>query len=297
MREYVKEEGKQPDSKRVFKCNIGQCEFRRKTKAFTASKWGQHILCSCKFATKEIKDRVGQHHKTQQTQQYFEDKSNSVSSKRSFCTIDTDNSYVVQHSQKQGKIQGFVDHCTEARGKVINENITKFLVGCALPFSIVNTEYFMNMVHSLNSAALKFIPKDQSIIGTHLPSLFNDTTKNGQEIWRSSSDSIIPRSIGFDKFTTEIGDSAVNITETANGRSAFVKCVDPGTRRADAEFYESIIQNQLLETSKATQSSVEDIFCGVVADNVSYNRSTFRILEREYESSFLLGAMPILSIF
>ena len=54
-------------------------------------------------------------------------------------------------SKQQKRMATYGDRCDNARAEKITLAITKFLLGCALPFAIVDTVFFINMNTALNS--------------------------------------------------------------------------------------------------------------------------------------------------
>ena len=148
-----------PEGKTSYRCNIGECDFERKTKDFTTSKWADHVVLDCRYSTAEIKNKVANAHQTKRVIQDFKLKkqashpaassTNSISTKRSFPSSEFMNN---GNSTKQRRLGDYVDHCNSARASIIVKHITEFMVGCALPFTIVSSVFFINMVKSLNSA-------------------------------------------------------------------------------------------------------------------------------------------------
>ena len=55
----------------------------------------------------------------------------------------------------------------------------------------------------------------------------------------------------------------VNVTDTARDKTAFKKCVDPGEKREDAEFYADLVEKELEEGASAAGKSVEETYAGV----------------------------------
>lgn len=292
VRDYVEKQSTDQQGRTIWKCSIGQCDATRKTKEFTSTKWAEHVLKECQIATKEIKMRVAQNYKSKASGTVQNEQSmTSNSSKRSYCVIEKEFSCEEGRQRKQCRINEYADHCSESRAKDIIEKITAFLVGCAIPFSIVNSSFFLNMIKSLNSAALRFIPHSKSFVNTHLPYLFKDTAEKISQLWKCSESTYKLRTIGFDAFTNEMGESIVNITETSNGMSSFLDCIDPKEHREDSEFYATVIDKQLKKASVHSKLPVEELFCGIVADNVSCNRAAFRILEQKYTTLFFVGCI------
>lgn len=107
-------------------------------------------------------------------------------------------------------------------------------MGCEVPFNIVNSSFFKDMISSLNNAAVRYIPKSETFINNHIVVLFNETMEEVSKLWNSYGSNLMHRTIGFDSFMNELGESVINMTETANGKCAFIECVDPGKDRENS---------------------------------------------------------------
>jgi hypothetical protein len=129
---------------------------------------------------------------------------------------------------------GNFDRCDEARAKTSTAAITVFLVGCAIPFTIVESSFFIKMIETLNLGYLCHLPKDDAFCRTHLLTLFNDTIREINELWQVCGNPLL--TMGFDGYTGENSNSVVNITETAEDLAAFKNCVDPGENSEDGIF-------------------------------------------------------------
>jgi hypothetical protein len=99
------------------------------------------------------------------------------------------------------------------------------------------------------------------------------------------------RTLGFD------GNHVVNITESACGKTAFLQCADPGEDSENGEFYSGLVTAEL-KKSAAEHSErvsrdvpVEELYAGVVADNVRYNRAACRLLEVIFPFLFFTGCI------
>ena len=135
----------------------------------------------------------------------------------------------VEGGGKRYKVESVLDHCSPARASHINDMITQFVVGCALPFVIVNSVFFIAMVASLNAAYAKVMPKQAAFRDTLLPKLFASTVLALAAMWHAAGDPL--RTLGWDGLKGEDGDNVVNVTESAHGKSAFKACVDPGDKK------------------------------------------------------------------
>lgn len=275
----------EPDEKGVilYQCGMPGCSFTRRTAQFTSSKWADHFVVDCRFATEQVKENVREVHKTKRVLESDSYK-NSEPSQSSF--ISTHSARSEPKFKKQRVIERY-DYCDQHRADIIVDKINRFLVGCAIPFNVTNSFLFIDMIKALNSAAVKFVPKSDSFRRTHLPNLFKNTVEDVRKMW--SSRQMPFRTIGFDGFKTEIGTHVVNVTETSGNISAFVACIDPEGQRENGEFYAHAICEQLELGAKAVNRPVEEVYAGCVADNVSYNRTAFDILRGKYPKLIFFG--------
>jgi hypothetical protein len=123
-----------------------------------------------------------------------------------------------------------MDFCDAARADQINKALTQFIVGCALPFAIIQTVFFIKFIASLNAAyAAKWLPKVKVFRTRFVPELFEDTKKNVNSMWDMLGSPLL--TIGWDALKTEAGPHVVNVTETAGNKTAFKSCVDPKLER------------------------------------------------------------------
>ena len=190
---------------------------------------------------------------------------------------------------KRSKFEGVVDHCSPARAIHINDMITQFVVGCALPFLIVNSVFFIAMVVSLNSAYAKLMPKEAAFRNTLLPKLFASTVIALDAMWLACGNPL--RTLGWDGFKGEDGDNVVNVTESALGKTAFKACVDPGDKKEDSTFYGDLLIGQLEEGAAAARKPVEDTYVGVVGDNVQYNQNAVKQVKAKFPKLFGPGCV------
>ena len=186
--------------------------------------------------------------------------------------------------QKSLHQSGGLDFCDPRRQELINQAITIFLVGCAIPFTVTNSSFFIDMIASLNTAYVKVLPKTDTFRRTHLPKLFNDTVANIKEMWRLIGNPLL--TIGYDGHTNDGGGQCLLMTETAEEKTAFTKCIDPGEMSEDAQFLSNIV---IEEMKVSSNDEVEEHYVGTVCDNVSCNRSASRLIERKYPKLFTPG--------
>ena len=182
-----------------------------------------------------------------------------------------------------------VDWCDEKRADKINESIMRFLTGCALPFTIVESIFFIEMVTELNSAYIKFLPKRKTFRDKLAPMIYHQTIQAVSQMWAYLGNPFL--SFAFDGFKTEASTHVVICTESSGNKTAFKACIDPGERREDANFYAEITEKQLRETAEAAKKPVSEVFTAVVGDNVSYNRLAFSILEVIFPTLFFFGCI------
>lgn len=92
--------------KTIFKCNIGECDAKKKTKTLIASKWAENVVFDYQFSTDQIKQNVAAHHRTKRIDAEYRNPSvSSTASKRSLFDVNsTQNEEATQQPSKQRKI-------------------------------------------------------------------------------------------------------------------------------------------------------------------------------------------------
>ena len=254
-------------------CNFEGCGKRQKNDA--CSRWAEHFCFECKMCPSDVKNDIAKMHATKRIKNEFKPMIPSYMIPEPLSEVGSSgggggggggepvggpgpamgsgSGAVYQGStasQMQKSVSEFADHCTSARAERINHAITEFLVGCALPFSIVNTIFFINMISCLNTAYLKFLPKQDTFRNKWVPIIFNETVDSIKKLWHGLGNPLV--TLGFDGFKTEAGTHVVLVTETAIGKTAFKACVDPGDKYEDATFYHDLIVEQLVTSTGCT---------------------------------------------
>jgi hypothetical protein len=98
----------------------------------------------------------------------------------------------------------YTDTCTVERADKTSMSITKFIVGCGLPFNIINSVFFIDMITDLNVVyAEKYLPKQKTFKLKWLPELFNDTFETVASYFRLHPG--VLRTMGLDGYTTSAG--------------------------------------------------------------------------------------------
>ena len=144
------------------------------------------------------------------------------------------------------------------------------------------------MIGALNSAYLKYLPKVRAFRQTHLPVLFSDTVKNIGEMWRLIRFPLL--TMGYNGHTNDVGNQVLILTETAEDKTAFVKCVNPNENTESGEWIAKTIMEEMEKvTTESSPRNAEDIYVGTVCDNVSCNRTAGAIIEQKYPKIFTPG--------
>ena len=91
---------------------------------------------------------------------------------------------------KQPTIDSRFHKCSLERAKMITRFLTKFIVFNAIPFTIVQSESFIEMIEALNKAYLPYLPKVDKFRTTCLEELFQDTKKKINAIWNDKGKAV-----------------------------------------------------------------------------------------------------------
>jgi len=163
--------------------------------------------------------------------------------------------------------------------------IMSFIVGCGLPFAIVQSVYFMNLLSVLRPG---FIAKDWRMSRTGfstsgLDKLYEQIKDQLHKALHNNSSTNLFTLAG-DGFKAESGDKVVNFTEQLQTKLAFKDSQPVAEAREDSGTYVPLFKQQL-ETR-----AIEE-WTGVVADNVGYMRSTLNELELMFPNLICIGCV------
>ena len=168
----------------------------------------------------------------------------------------------------------FADNCDENRAGKITAAISEFLVYNALSFNLVESDAFKKMLTALNCAYKP--PKRDAFRTTHLNNLYEKTQTYMDDKWRLLGNPM--KTLGFDGYTYNNGNSVVNVTVSALGVSACEDSIDPGTEIEDAEF----LSRTVLTALEKKENDVEDNYAGLVCDNTIANMNSLTIVKVKY---------------
>ncbi len=265
VKNYLRNNGEADEDGYVY-CGAHGCNHKKNNSTFQATKWANQVVLSCPFTSTAVKRVVAAAHQTDEIKAKFrldmdDSKEGDVGSSTGKRKI-TDVPDVPSNAASKARILERTDFCDGARAASITEAITQFIVSCALPFCIVNTIFFLNMITMLNAAYRQFLPKSDTFAWKWLPELFHNTVEKLGNMWRNLGDPLL--TLGFDAFKTEAGSHVINITETSGDKTAFKSCVDPGSNCENADYYANLINDELIAGAESRNKTVEDAYAGVV---------------------------------
>jgi hypothetical protein len=113
-----------------------------------------------------------------------------------------------------------MDSVNENQKAAIDESITKFFVQCRIPFLVVESNIFLEMLQRLRPAYTqeKLIPSRRQLSGRLLEDVFKKTKARVLELiraWTSSSDQI---TVCVDRWENVNYCHIVNVLASCNGR-------------------------------------------------------------------------------
>ena len=196
------------------------------------------------------------------------------------------NSTGFKKKMKQPTIDCSLDKCSPERVKMITRFLTKFIVSNAIPFTIAQSESFIEMIGASNKAYLPYLPKVDKFRTTCLEELFQDTKKKINAMWNDKGNPY--RTMGYDGHTGEINNHVVIVTETVEDQTAFVTCLDAKEQKENQEWIAKNIMDKL-EKKTTASLGVEQVFPGIVNDNVRVNKSAAKIIRQKYPKLFTPG--------
>jgi len=126
----------------------------------------------------------------------------------------------------------YMDHCDQARADKISMLIMGFLTGCALPFLIVESTFFINLLRAMNAVYIdKFLSKADTFTKKWLPMLYDSVKLRMTTLWKSRRGSL--RTVGIDGFKTEKGEKVFLFSESIGNLVSFKDIVAQDEWRAN----------------------------------------------------------------
>ena len=146
----------------VWKCKGEGCNFKKKVAhgySMPATRFVVHIVCHCKGFSMDVKKKVAKTSKTKQVVDWLAQQMETNSDNDDdYISTDNNNKRKGNNSNsffnnngskkkmKQPTIDSSLDKCSPERAKMITRFLTKFIVSNAIPFTIVQSESFIEMI-------------------------------------------------------------------------------------------------------------------------------------------------------
>ena len=288
---------------KLWKCAMEGCKHTMQSKQMQASRWFEHLVCKCNSNGLNDAKRLQLANLSQQKDvvdwkiQYLGRKADRQQQLRMLendeYRLDVPNADIPQDNSQRLLTQAtldsieFADNCDENRAKKITAAISEFLVYNALSFNLVESDAFKKMLNALNCAYKP--PKRDAFRTIHLDNLYENTSKYMDDKWRLLGNPM--KTLGFDGYTDNNGNSVVNVTVSALGVSACEDSIDPGTEIEDADF----LSRTVLTALEKKGNDVEEKFAGVVCDNTSANMNSLNLVKARYPKLIGCGCISHVS--
>ena len=288
---------------KLWKCALEGCIQTMKSKQMQTSRWYEHLVCKCNGDGLNDAKRLRLANLSQEKNvvdwkiQYLSRKADRQQQLRTIenneYRLDVPNDDIPQDNSQRLLTQAtlnsveFADNCDENRAEKITAAISEFLVYNALSFNLVESDAFKKMLTALNCAYKP--PKRDAFRTIHLDNLYESTSKYMDDKWRLLGNPM--KTLGFDGYTDNNGNSVVNVTVSALGVSACEDSIDPGTEIEDAEF----LSRTVLTALEKNGDDVEAKYAGVVCDNTSANMNSLTIVKARYPKLIGCGCISHVS--
>lgn len=132
---------------------------------------------------------------------------------------------------------GFIDSIDSKEEKIFNVVVAKFVFGCNIPLSIIESTHFKNLICKLRPAYASHLPSRKVLSTTLLDEVYNSClieTKNSL-----SSESVLV--IDGWKNSSTNSKTVVTIIHNANGDISFVNAWNLSTEAKTAEKLSDIV--------------------------------------------------------
>ena len=188
-------------------------------------------------------------------------------------------------------IDSFMHHCDQAQADVISLSIIKFLAGCAMPFLVVQSNFFIGMLRSLNSAYVdRYLCKANTFTQKWLPKLYISVQQSMALLWKRKTG--ILHTIGIDGLTTAVCEKVFLVSESFGSMVSFKDLVSQDENCATGEYMAELMIDALKNgtiTAGGNESDVEEYYAAVVTDNASANFAVAKIMKSRYPCVFFNG--------
>jgi len=188
-------------------------------------------------------------------------------------------------------IENYMDRCNQDRADKISMKIIQFITGCALPFLVVESSFFIDMLRSLNSMYVdKYLVKANAFTRIWLPKLCAAVKEEMSLLWNKNSDSL--RTIGLDGYTTEIQEKVYIFSESVRDVVSFMDIIPQGESRATGNFMGQLMMNSLVKGTVEAGGNADDVeehYAAVVGDNIASNIAGGKLVEEKYPRVFYNG--------
>ena len=175
----------------------------------------------------------------------------------------------------------FADRCSkEEAGNILSAIIT-FIVGNALPFTVVDNKYFKDLLHTLRPA---FDPHMRGRTYFSTTALDNLTATVRAKVERSIEESDRLITLGFDGWKNVTGAKVLNVTEQCGTSVFFKNSVPFGENSANEKTHVDLITTEL-------RTRPMDKFVALVCDNAAYMLSTLRTVEEKFPKLLVYGCV------
>jgi len=304
------------NGKQIQTCKA--CGHQRKSKTIQASRWAEHLVIRCPAVPQEVKMELGKKCKQHNVRTKMEELSTPQELQQSTWSDfllaynrDHDEAIVsASPAKKKAKVSNSLadvdgvisttsttinirtDYCDQARADAISLAIMSFLTGCALPFVLIESNFFISMLRSLNATYVdKFLTKADTFVNKWLPMLYDSVKLRMSTLWKTKTGPL--RTVGIDGFTTEIQEKVFMVSEYLGDLVSFKELVVQDESHATGEDTGHWMIDALVKATieaGGTERDVENFYAAVVGDNNVYaNVAGAQIMQERFPRVFFNG--------
>ena len=103
------------------------------------------------------------------------------------------------------------------------------------------------MVQALNKTYVTHLPSRKTFSTKYLEQVYESTHKDVIDMWRKENNLLMTK--GFDGYTDDNNETAINMTDLGLGKTAFDISIDPGKNRENTLWLASQVKNGMKRKS------------------------------------------------
>jgi len=169
--------------------------------------------------------------------------------------------------------------------------LVRFIIGCGLPFSVIESPFFRDFVKAARPSFLKFLPSRFTGASRWIDIVHRHTLQRTKECVATFRNRLATFAADGYKISSE-NKKIVNFCKIVQSKSFYLSSVEVGETRDSPEWNKRIIEKALRDGGTGMALGDEEVYsryAGVVTDNPTTMKVTYKQLEIVLPKLFYVG--------